>query len=302
MKLGEIQNGAPTTDRQRADYGPAALEAVRPLEARAERVETVLEGRRTVWRRWGKGAPVVLLHGGAGSWTHWLRTIPALEGEFTLLIPDIPGYGESDALPAPVPFARMGAALVHGIEQLARGSDKICVVGFSMGSSYAMHVARSIPQRVRRLVIVGAGLVDDPPRRPKPLDLRKWNKAATRVARRDALRHNLQVMMIENPANIDALAFELYAADVVRARLRPGDVHDRPASLADQLALLLPHIQVDGISGRDDQLFRHILPRQAESLARLRPGAKFHFVEDCGHWVMYEGAPAFNQTLLGILR
>jgi len=31
-----------------------------------------------VWRLWGAGAPVLLLHGGSGSWTHWLRNIPAL--------------------------------------------------------------------------------------------------------------------------------------------------------------------------------------------------------------------------------
>src|SRR5262245_31688335 len=52
-----------------------------------------------VWRRWGNGSPVMLLHGGAGSWSHWLRNIEPLCQRHTLCAPDMPGFGDS-ALPA----------------------------------------------------------------------------------------------------------------------------------------------------------------------------------------------------------
>jgi len=48
-----------------------------------------------VWRVWGGGPPLVLLHGGTGSWMHWIRNIEELARDFTVVAPDIPGSGES---------------------------------------------------------------------------------------------------------------------------------------------------------------------------------------------------------------
>ena len=50
-----------------------------------------------VWRIWGHGEPLVLLHGGTGSWMHWMRNIEDLSRDYMLLVPDIPGSGESRA-------------------------------------------------------------------------------------------------------------------------------------------------------------------------------------------------------------
>ena len=56
-----------------------------------------------VWHSWdesgGKAPLVVLFHGGAGSWRHWIRTIPALLPDWRVLAPDLPGLGESDMPP-----------------------------------------------------------------------------------------------------------------------------------------------------------------------------------------------------------
>lgn len=47
----------------------------------------------------GSGPPLVLFHGGMGSWTHWARNIPALRSRFTIHAPDLPGCGDSLAVP-----------------------------------------------------------------------------------------------------------------------------------------------------------------------------------------------------------
>src|ERR671931_2054547 len=74
---------------------------VSDLDAAAARILTACGDGRMVWRLWGSGPPLLLLHGGHGSWTHWIRTIPALAGQCTVVVPDMPGYGDSDAPPEP---------------------------------------------------------------------------------------------------------------------------------------------------------------------------------------------------------
>lgn len=63
----------------------------------ARRHKTVYDDRTTVWHEWGQGQPLVLLHGGSGSWTHWLRNLlPLVDAGYRVIAPDIPGFGESD--------------------------------------------------------------------------------------------------------------------------------------------------------------------------------------------------------------
>ena len=46
---------------------------IRDVESRARRFETPCGDGHIVWRQWGEGRPVLMLHGGSGSWLHWLR-------------------------------------------------------------------------------------------------------------------------------------------------------------------------------------------------------------------------------------
>src|SRR5260370_27123875 len=78
---------------------PAA--AVSTLDSRATRELTPCGAGSMVWRSWGEGRPLVLLHGASGSWTHWIRNIATLARHFRVLAPDMPGFGESDVPPEP---------------------------------------------------------------------------------------------------------------------------------------------------------------------------------------------------------
>ena len=68
------------------------LAEVTRWDGTAERFETPCGDGRMVWRSWGSGRPILLLHGGAGSWRHWIRTLPALSHR-RVLAPDTPGLG-----------------------------------------------------------------------------------------------------------------------------------------------------------------------------------------------------------------
>ena len=63
--------------------------------ARATRTVTRVASGAMVWRAWGAGPPLVLLHGASGSWTHWIRNVPELSRHYELWAADIPGLGDS---------------------------------------------------------------------------------------------------------------------------------------------------------------------------------------------------------------
>src|SRR6476620_4760307 len=79
--------------RMTADADPAAI--VDALARTAREVRTPCGDGSMVWRVWGAGEPLVLFHGGSGSWTHWIRNIPELSRHYQLWLADIPGLGDS---------------------------------------------------------------------------------------------------------------------------------------------------------------------------------------------------------------
>ena len=82
--------------QQDQDLAAAIAEAEARLEAMAATAEVRQGGfdsnsGAVVWRVWGAGPALVLLHGGHGSWRHWFHNIPALAEHFTLYVPDMAG-------------------------------------------------------------------------------------------------------------------------------------------------------------------------------------------------------------------
>ena len=82
---------------------------------------TALGDGHIVWRCWGQGKPLVLLHGGTGSWMHWIRNVEALSHDMMVVVPDLPGSGES-ASPQP-PFSAESIAAMALREDRVVPSD-----------------------------------------------------------------------------------------------------------------------------------------------------------------------------------
>jgi 2-hydroxy-6-oxonona-2,4-dienedioate hydrolase len=75
------------------------------LRAQATRRETPCGAGATVWHVWGDARPgqppVVLFHGGSGSWTHWVRNIqPLVAAGRQVIAADLPGFGDSASPPS----------------------------------------------------------------------------------------------------------------------------------------------------------------------------------------------------------
>lgn len=273
------------------DLPPAALRVL----ARATPQHTPCGDGHISWQSWGRGAPLVLLHGGSGSWTHWIRNVEALAAAGRqVLVPDLPGFGDSARPPAGQDADAIVEPLAQGLVQLL-GNGPLDIVGFSFGGLTAGLLAAARPERVRRLLLVGApgfGL------RSTRLPLTSWRQLDDPQARDAAHRSNLATLMLYRPEAVDDLAAALQAANVPRDRM-----HRRKLALTDALLKALPSIRcrIDAIYGEQDALYRDMLPQLR---AALQAGPTFRelvFIPEAGHWVQYESAKAFDEALLRLL-
>jgi 2-hydroxy-6-oxonona-2,4-dienedioate hydrolase len=274
---------------------PHAITSPRAAQAlldRAERLQTPSGDGSLVWHRWGHGRPTLLLHGGSGSWNHWVRNIDALVAAGRQVIaPDLPGFGDS-ARPEDLHDADgQWPLLEQGLQQVL-GPTAVDAVGFSFGGLTAALWAQAYPGRFARLVLVGAPALSD--ERLPPLPLRLWDRAAPGPERDAIHRHNLRTLMFAHDESVDELAVALHAANLPRDRLRR-----RKLMLTDLLARTLPTLAmpVAGIWGEHDVLYRNRLDLVARVLATAPRYAGLQVVPDAGHWVQYERAEAFDQAL-----
>ncbi|HMN57853.1 MAG TPA: alpha/beta fold hydrolase [Ottowia sp.] len=101
------------------DVPQALPPAVRARLQAGQRQVTGAGNERVVWHAWGapEGAPpVVVLHGGSGSWTHWVKNIvPLLDAGRWVLAADMPGFGDSDPPATGKDAAAMAAPLAAGL-------------------------------------------------------------------------------------------------------------------------------------------------------------------------------------------
>ncbi|MBR0672002.1 alpha/beta fold hydrolase [Neoroseomonas soli] len=266
------------------------------LKAAAEqaaRTETPCGAGSLVWRAWGKGRPLVLLHGGSGSWRHWLRNIPVLAARRRVLCPDLPGLGDSDMPPQGATPAIIGEILRDGLAMLLPGQG-YDLVGFSFGALCAGHLAAADHDRCLSLTVVGAGALG---LQRSPTELVKVRHLEG-AAREEANRYNLAELMFADPARIDEAALAMQDLHTRRARFK-----SKGYANTDSLkqAILRSRAPLACIYGEQDAIARPHVPLRLELIRSLREGARTEMIPGAGHWVAYEAAKEFNAALARIL-
>lgn len=272
------------------------------LARTAVRHETPCGDGAMVWREWGQGDPVVMLHGGSGSWRHWIRNIPQLSQHYRVLVADLPGLGDSD-MP---PFDFDHGDLLGSVRQLAQvvldGVLALCetpvaLVGFSAGSITAAQLAACHPQHVRSLHIAGGSGMGLPwgglagKLRPMRADMPRAEKLAVQA-------HNAGLIMCATPVAPDSIEAELQLDNTELARLRTHPLADSDVT---RRALPELHAPLQMIWGSADPYAGPDLAARVALVREYQPSADVHVLGDAGHWVMYERYDAFNPLLLAAL-
>jgi pimeloyl-ACP methyl ester carboxylesterase len=275
-----------------ADTDAAAAAFIAALEGTGQRHAVDTVRGRVVWRRFGDGPPLVLLHGGHGSWLHWARNIGPLARHFTVWVPDLPGYGESD-LPPELTLESLVDSTRAALDTLVAPGTAIHLVGFSFGGI----VAASLTARrgaVRQLALLGtAG--HGGPRRPRGV-LRLWRDAAERrddAALAEVMRHNLLQHMLHEAAAVDALALRIQTLACLRTRFR-----SKPISRSGGLGALLDAHRGPLLLRWGEHDVTSVPEHAAMTLSAGRAHCNSGLVAGAGHWVQYESAECINANLL----
>ena len=271
------------------------------LLATAEILKTPCGAGEMVWQRWAGPSdkpPLVLLHGGFGSWTHWIANVERLRRTRTVLTCDMPGLGDSAEAPGELSPDTIAAPIFAGLDAVLDGAPTFDLAGFSFGGLIGSRVAKMAGDRMRTYVAVGASGFEGLHVRVLGIRVPKPDMSD---AEKDAIHaKNLEILMLWDVAKIDPLAIYTHRKNVARSRVR-----SRPMSLGNHLVDARPdiHARMSGIWGVHDATAggeAEIMKRR-DIFRQFQPDAPLHIIDDAGHWVMYETPEVFEAALIGIL-
>jgi len=240
---------------------------------------------------YGRGQPVILLHGWLESWDHWRRTMGHLARNHRAYALDFWGFGDSGKQGVGYTVQDYVAMVDQFMERL--GIWRASVLGHSMGGTVSLGLALDHPDRVRRVAVVGSPIEGEGLALFLRLAARRfWASLAYRVP--GALPLGVRVF---SPllARDWKTWYEMFERDFSRTTME--SFHLSIASLYEtDLSPRLEEIRVPtlGIYGQKDRI---VDPEQGELLAQGAPEAELCFFDGSGHFPMLDEPERFHHVL-----
>jgi pimeloyl-ACP methyl ester carboxylesterase len=234
-----------------------------------------VDGARIAYSIYGKGEPVLLLHGGLGNSSHFGFQLPALVDKFQVIAIDSRGQGRSTRTRTKITYDLLAADVVAVLDHLniARAS----VVGWSDGGEVALKLGIKFPERVNRLFVFAA------------------NYDATGSKAHAGRTATLAGYMQKCRADYQRVFKTLKGFDTLVEALLP--LWRGPTGITqDQLRAIKAPVAV--ADGDHDEL---IVIDQIAEMARLIPNGKLVIFNDASHFALWQDPEGFNQAVLGFL-
>ena len=121
------------------------------VETRTARVH----GRSVTYLQAGSGPVLLLVHGMAGNRENWRAVVEPLSRAHTVIVPDLPGHGDSEPGGGDYSLGSLAAGLRDLL--LLLGHERATLVGHSLGGGIAMQFTYQFPEMVERLALVSSG-------------------------------------------------------------------------------------------------------------------------------------------------
>ncbi len=247
----------------------------------------------------GSGDPVILVHGLGGAAANWLALAPLLLPGRRLIVPELPGHGGSEPLPAAPSLNAYADRLALLVDEPA------AVVGHSLGGAISLRLAIRHPERVRALVLAGSAGISSGSRRARySLTITGLLKPGKRIAphRRRIGRSALLKTIVFGrwgAADPPALSAELAEAYLAGPARHTDTVSAARALMRDDPRVDLERIRCPTLllwGARDHQL---PIGDAFEYARRLR--APLRTIADCGHLLIAERPDACADAIQAFL-
>lgn len=230
----------------------------------------------------GGGDPVLMIHGLGGSANSWTPLMPAFQ-RFETLRFDLPGSGRSHRVTGPLSIERFVQAALRVLA--SAGRERAHVVGHSLGTIVATHLAAHAPKAVRSLVLFGPLLA--PPDSAKSAIRARGEKAAKEGV---AGMHDIAETLLQGVISAETRAKRRAAVAFVRESLMGQDPDGyarscfalADATPTDTARIACPTLLVTG----DDDIVAP--PQTVRAMGEKIAGAQVEVLRGCGHWTPVE--------------
>lgn len=264
---------------------------------RPEIANSIKTGKfKTNYHDLGKGFPVVFLHGsgpGVTAYANWNKVFPLLSDKYRVIAPDLVGFGYTERVKGQTYGMRVWVQQTKELFD-ALGIKKANLVGNSFGGALALSFAINYPDRVNKLVLMGAMGVSFPI--TYGLD-QVWGYTPSP----ENMEKLLNIFTYDHSNATPELAESRY-----KGSIQPG--------FQESFSAMFPEPRQNGVEdmagdqhyirdiqhetliihGREDR----VIPLDnSYKLLQLIPNAELHVFGKCGHWTQIEHTQDFANQL-----
>jgi pimeloyl-ACP methyl ester carboxylesterase len=234
-----------------------------------------VDGARLFYAEFGKGRPVLLLHGGLANSNYWGYVIPILvRHHFKVITLDSRGHGRSTRSAEPYSYDRMSNDVIAALDELHFA--RVDLVGWSDGGIIGLNIALHHPERLRRLYAYGANA--------NPGGVKDIAESAT-------FRQYLK----QTRADYAALSPTPREYDTFRAQIEAMWAR-QPDFAVDALHRITVRTAI--ADGAHDEAIKR---EHTEYLARAIPGARLVILPDVSHFGMLQNPAEFSASVVRFL-
>ena len=247
------------------------------------------------YEAYGRGQPVILLHGWLGSWGYWLNTMEALKDRYRCYALDFWGFGESGKRNSSYRLNDFVGLVDQFMDRL--GIEMAPIVGHSMGGTVAISLALTKPGRVQRVIVVGSPVVGNSLNIFLRLAGKPWIAS---IVWQMPKALQLGIKMFSPYIVKDwPIWYQMITDDLSRTTLEAFFLSIRSLHKAD-LRAQLPSITtpVMGIYGVGDNV---VAPTQANIISNNVPVSRIKMMSGSKHFPMLDEPKVFNEQLAEFL-
>jgi pimeloyl-ACP methyl ester carboxylesterase len=233
------------------------------------------DGARIWYASYGKGAPVILLHGGLGNSGNWGYQVPTLIGAGQrVIVIDSRGHGRSTRDDRPYTYELMASDVLAVMDRLK--IEKATMAGWSDGACIGMVLGKTHPERVSGVFFFACNM--------DPSGTKEF--VATPIIERCFSRHTKDYTALS--ATPDAFDAFVEAVGLMQ-RTEPNYTPDDLKKITVPVAI---------VQSEHDEFIKR---EHADYLVEQIPGAEFILLPGVSHFAPLQRPAQFNAALLGFL-